>query len=68
MPLPQVVAAVASFGQGVGTEGGELLGGHEFVDATGVGGGVEVVDDPAALVADVLVVLETDGAAHGWKQ
>src|SRR5437764_5161493 len=63
--LVGAVAPVAGLGQAVGAEGGVLLRGHEVVDPAVVGDGVEVMDDPAALVADVLVVLETEGTAHG---
>src|SRR5687768_7217158 len=59
------VPPVAGLGQGVGPEGGELLRGQQVVDPAVVGRGIEVVHQPGALVADVLVVLETGRAAHG---
>jgi len=62
------VPAIARFGQGVGPERREPLGGEQLVDRRrdlGVGAGeVEVVDDLGPLVADVLIVLEPRWACH----
>jgi hypothetical protein len=64
----RVVAAVAGLGQGVGTEGGELLRREELLDGRGhffvARGEVEVVHDLAALVAEELEVLEAGRSAH----
>src|SRR5262249_24335394 len=67
--LVGVIAAVARFGEGLGRDGEVGLGLHQLVDLglhplVGVVE-VEVVGDERPLVADVPVVLETHGTAHG---
>lgn len=63
-----VVAAVAGLGEGVGTEGGELLRSEQLLDRRRdrlvASGKVEVVHNLVALVAEVLEVLEAGRPAH----
>ena len=62
------VAPVAGLGEGVGAEGGELLGAEELVDRGGDSNvcprEVDVVHDLRALVAEIPEVLETGRSGH----